>query len=262
MIKKVSLSVSALLVVLLLVCAAAIPAFAESTDTYAITDDAAVFSADQTDKLIEELDEAGKETGWQIIVHTSNDGISSDDDLESHYNNYYDVQYNKGDFKYDALMLIIDRKSNKRDILCYGKVRDYFKDKSRYDIIKNAMRPYLTNDDMYGATLQFIDKAEEIHDMGVPNTFLLSLKKYGLIGGIAAVIIGLIFFLVNKSRYKNMGKSGTYDLASNSSVDLQEVEDTFVTQHTTVRTIQRESSGSSGGGGSSHSGGGNSSGGF
>ena len=215
MIKKVSLSVSALLVVLLLVCAAAIPAFAEATDTYAITDDAAVFSADQTDKLIEELDEAGKETGWQIIVHTSNDGISSDDDLESHYNNYYDVEYNKGDFKYDALMLIIDRKSNKRDILCYGKVRDYFKDKSRYDIIKNAMRPYLTNDDMYGATLQFIDKAEEI-----------------------------------------------YDLASNSSVDLQEVEDTFVTQHTTVRTIQRESSGSSGGGGSSHSGGGNSSGGF
>lgn len=261
MMKKVSLSVSALLVVLLLVCAAAIPAFAECTDTYAITDDAAVFSADQTEDLIEELDEAGKKTGWQFIVHTSKDGIVSDDDLERHYNNYYDSQYNIGNFKYDALMLVIDRKSNKRDILCYGKVRDYFKDKSRYDIIKDAMRPYLSKDDMYGATLQFIDKAVEVQEMGVPNSFLLSLKKFGLFGGIAAVAVGLIFFFVNKSRYKNMGKSGTYDLASNSSVDLQEVEDTFITQHTTVRTIQKESSGSSGGG-SSHSGGGNSSGGF
>ena len=72
------------------------------------------------------------------------------------------------------------------------------------------------------------------------------------------LIRSVIFFFVNKSRYKNMGKSGTYDLAANSSVDLKEQQDDFVTQHTTVRTIERSSGssgGSSDGGGSTHGGG-------
>ena len=56
-----------------------------------------------------------------------------------------------------------------------------------------------------------------------------------------------------------MGKAGTYDLKANSSVDLRDVEDDFVTQHTTVRTIREDNDRDSG---SSHSGGGNSSGGF
>lgn len=256
MMKRITAGVSALLLTITLLCAATLPAFAVVTKEYAITDDVAEFTPEQTEDLAEKMKEAGEETGWQIIVHTSKDGIYSDEDLESHYNDYYDRQ----GFEYDALMLVIDRGSNKRDILCYGKVRDYFKDRSRYDIIKNAMRPYLNQDDMYGATLQFIDKAVEIHDMGAPSALVLSLKKYGWIAGIAAVVAWLLFFFINKSRYKNMGKAGTYDLASNSSVNLTEVEDTFVNQYTTVRTIKSESSSS--GGGSSHSGGGNSSGGF
>lgn len=256
MIKKISIRAAALLFALFLISAAVLPVFAAVTDTYALTDDASVFNESQTQTLTGQLNEAGSTTGWQFIVHTSNDGIVSDSSLESHYNNYYD----RMGFKYDAIMLVIDRGSNKRDILVYGEVRDYFKDKSRYDIIKNAMRPYLDQDDMFGATQQFIAKAVEVHDMGKTSAILLSLKKFGWIAGIAGAVAGLIFFLVNRSRYKNMGKAGTYDLAANSSVDLVEVQDDYVTQHTTVRVIRTESSHS--GGSSSHSGGGNSSGGF
>ncbi len=256
MIQKVTMRAAALLFALLLIGAAVFSAFAAGSATYALTDDAGVFDASQTAELKAALDNAGKTTGWQFIVHTSNDGIVSDEDLESHYNAYYDRQ----GFQYDAIMLVIDRGSNKRDILTYGDVRAYFKDSSRYDIIKQAMRPYLNKDDMYGATMQFINKAVEVHDMGKTSPILLSLQKYGWIAGLLSVAAGLIFFFVNKSRYKNMGKSGTYDLAANSSVQLTEAQDDFVTQHTTVRTIQRSSDSSSGG--SSHSGGGNSSGGF
>ena len=256
MIKKVSVRATALLFALFLLCAAVFPVFAEVTDAYAITDDASVFDASQTQALAAQLKEAGEKTGWQFIVHTSNDGISSDSALESHYNNYYDRQ----GFKYDAIMLVIDRASNKRDILVYGDVRAYFKDKPRYDVIKEAMRPYLRKDDMYGATQQFVVKALEVHSMGKTSALLLSLKKFGWIAGIAGAAAGVIFFLVNRSRYTNMGKAGTYDLASNSKVDLFEVQDDYVTQHTTVRVIRTESRSS--GGGSSHSGGGNSSGGF
>ena len=156
-------------------------------------------------------------------------------------------------------MLVIDRGSGKRDLLTYGDVRNYFKDSSRYDIIKDAMRPYLSSDDMYGATQQFIEKSLEVYGMGKTSALVLSLKKFGWIAGLAGIIIGLLFFVINRSRYKNMGKAGTYDLSANSSVDLHDVQDDFVTQHTTVRTIERQSSSDSG---SSHSGGGNSSGGF
>ena len=280
MIRKIILRISALTFAVMIACATALIVSAsevEDIDTpsvisndrsdiikfgtdYALTDDASVFTEEQAKALIAEMKVTGAKTGWQIIIHTSNDGISSDEDLESHYNNYYDSQYDKGNFKYDALMLVIDRKSGKRDILCYGKVRDYFKDSSRYDIIKDAMKPYLKQDNMYDASLQFIDKAEEIYDMGATSAFVLSLKKFGWIAGIAGVVVGVIVFFVIKSKYKNMGKSGTYDLVSNSSVDLNDVEDTFVTQHTTVRTIEKSSSSSDSG--SSHSGGGNSSGGF
>ena len=84
------------------------------------------------------------------------------------------------------------------------------------------------------------------------------LKRYGWIFGIVAVAAGVIFFAVNNHRYKNLGKSGTYDLAANSKVDLNEVQDDFVTQHTSVRVIRTESSGggsSGSSGGSSHGGG-------
>ena len=253
--KKLIIRSSALALAVMLIFASVFCAFAEITQTYAITDDAAVFSADEAASLAVKLDEAGSRTGWQFIVHTSNDGISGDDALERHYNDYYDSQ----SFAYDAIMLVIDRGSGLRDLLTYGDVRAYFKDSSRYDIIKDAMRPYLEKDDMVGATEQFIEKAVEVHDMGKTSALVLSLRKYGWIAGIASVIAGLAFFLANRSRYKNMGKAGTYDLKANSSVDLRDVEDDFVTQHTTVRTIREDNDRDSG---SSHSGGGNSSGGF
>ena len=254
MMKKLTIRASALAVAAMLLLMSLFAVFAEVTNTYAITDDAAVFNADETASLATQLNEAGKKTGWQFIVHTSNDGISSDSALESHYNDYYDSQH----FQYDAIMLVIDRGSGKRDLLTYGDVRNYFKDSSRYDIIKDAMRPYLSSDDMYGATQQFIEKSLEVYGMGKTSALVLSLKKFGWIAGLAGIIIGLLFFVINRSRYKNMGKAGTYDLSANSSVDLHDVQDDFVTQHTTVRTIERQSSSDSG---SSHSGGGNSSGG-
>ena len=270
MIKQVSLKLSAVLLIALLLMASAFTAFAEQADenddfetpqvgdvvdqddtqeedsagysrvsvieqTYALTDDAGLFSEAEAATLQQRLDEAGKATGWQFIVHTSNDGVSSND-MTNHYDSYYNSQA----FQKDAIMLVFDNASNNRIILTYGGVKDYFKgDAARYDDIKSAMKPYLNSGDNLNAALTFVDKAQAVYKMGKTNAFLLSLKKVGPFSGIAGVIIGVIFFFITKSRYKNMGKSGTYDLAANSKVDLQDVEDTFVTQHTTVRTIEK-----------------------
>lgn len=251
MMKKLSLRLSAAAFALLIFCASTLTGFASVTTSYAIDDEAYVFDEAQTADLEAKMKEASDKTGWQFIVHTSYNGVYSDD-MESYYDRYFESQ----DYQKNAIMLVIDRLSDNRIILSYGDVQGYFaNDTSRYDDIKAAMKPYLNSDDMYGATLVFIEKAAAVQDMGKTVKILLVLQKFGIIIGIVAIVAGLLVFFITKSRYKNMGKAGTYDLAANSSVKLEEEEDQFVTQHTTVRTIKsNSSSGGSSGGGSSKSG--------
>lgn len=233
MMKKLTLRFSALTMALLLLFASAMMVSAATTG--ALDDGAQLFSAAQTADLQQRLDAASQKTGWQFIIRTSNDGVEADD-MDDHYDSYFASR----SYSADAIMLVIDNASSNRVILSYGDVKSYFKgDTGRYDTIKSAMKPYLSSGDYYTAACVFIDKASAVKDLGKPNMLVQSLKKTGPFAGIAGVIVGVIVFFVTKSKYKNMGKSGTYDLASNSKVNLNSVEDTFVTQHTTVRTIQK-----------------------
>ena len=178
--------------------------------THALTDSAKIFGDDaKREELLTKMQEAGKKTGWQFIIYTTDQGVSSEK-IESCADNFY----KNGSFQKNAILLV-------------------------------------NSGDMYGASKAFVSKSVDIYSMGKTNILLISLKKIGPFAGIAGVIIAVAFFFITKSRYKNMGKSGTYDLASNSKVDLDEVEDTFVTQHTTVRTIKSDND--SGSGSSNHS---------
>lgn len=250
MMKKLSLRLSAAAFAFLFFCVSTLTGFASVTTSYALDDAAYVFDEAQTAELEAKMQEASDKTGWQFIVHTSYNGVHSDD-MKSYYDRYFKSQ----DYQKNAIMLVIDRLSDNRTILAYGDVKGYFaNDTSRYDNIKSAMKPYLNSGDMYGATLVFIEKAAAVHDMGKTLKILLVLQKFGIIIGIVAIVAGLLVFFITKSRYKNTGKAGTYDLAANSSVNLEEAEDQFVTQHTTVRTIKTDSSSGSSSGGSSKSG--------
>ena len=216
--------------------------------THALTDSAKKFGDDaKREELLTKMQEAGKKTGWQFIIYTTDQGVSSEK-IESCADNFY----KNGSFQKNAILLVIDSKSNTMIIRNKGEVKDYFAhDDSRMESIISEMKPYLNSGDMYGASKAFVSKSVDIYSMGKTNILLISLKKIGPFAGIAGVIIAVVFFFITKSRYKNMGKSGTYDLASNSKVDLDEVEDTFVTQHTTVRTIKSDND--SGSGSSNHS---------
>ena len=238
MMKKGSLRISAIALAALLVCASLFSVFAA---TYSIEDGASVFTQEQIDDLAAKLDAAVAKTGWEFIIYASNDGTDSDD-MESHYDRYYA----QGGFESNAIMLVIDKASDNRIILSYGEVKDYFAGAGeRYDEIKSAMKPYLNSGDYYEAAKVFIEKASDVQTMGKPNKIVMVLQKFGWIIGIIAVAAGVVFFFVNRSRYKNLGKSGTYDLAANSDVDLRESEDVFVNQYTTVRTIREDNDSSS-----------------
>lgn len=265
MMKKVTTRVSALALAALIALGSLMMVFAASPAS--VDDSAKLFSADQKSEIVSRFDRTGDKTGWQLILYTSTQGVSSG--LSDYYNqNYVDrISHDS-----DAVVLVFDTGSNKGAVISHGSAESYISDE-RLSEMGSMLRGYLDSKDYYGGALAFADKLDRFYADGVPkgdsysnvktnekadNKLLYVLKRFGWIFGIVAVAAGVIFFAVNTHRYKNLGKSGTYDLHANSKVDLDEVQDDFITQHTTVRVIRSESSGggsSSGGGGSSHGGG-------
>ena len=266
MMKKVTTRVSALALAALIALGSLMMVFAASPAS--VDDSAKLFSADQKSEIVSRFDRTGDKTGWQLILYTSTQGVSSG--LSDYYNqNYVDrISHDS-----DAVVLVFDTGSNKGAVISHGSAESYISDE-RLSEMGSMLRGYLDSKDYYGGALAFADKLDRFYADGVPkgdsysnvktnekadNKLLDVLKRFGWIFGIVAVAAGVIFFAVNTHRYKNLGKSGTYDLHANSKVDLDEVQDDFITQHTTVRVIRSESSGggssSGGGGGSSHGGG-------
>ena len=247
MMKNLSKRLAALTFAVLLICASALTAFAAPEGV--LNDDAQVFTAAETTDLQSRLNTAGEQTGWQIIVCTSVGNLKGES-LENHFRSLHQ----RYGWSSNAIVFVIEKSSETaennngtRKIISFGDVKKYFDKTKRYDEMIDKMSPYIDSNNMYAAAVTFIDQAVAVHNMGQPNILLESLKRFGIIIGIVAVAAGVVLFFVIKSKYKNMGKSGTYDLASNSSVNLDDVEDTFVNQYTTVRTIKSDSDNSSGG---------------
>ena len=267
MIKQLSKRFSAVICVVMILTISVMPVFAQNSYSinYAVTDDSNIFTSEQFADLCTSAEAAGKQAGFQVAVHTDDKNIDSSE-MDTYYNKYHD-----SDSKYqpDGVMLVFDTKSNNRVILTYGKAEKYFDD-ARMDALKSTLKPALSSGDNYQAAKLYVAKVQEYVTAGVSGNgtynnvvqtpteksnepkILQSLKKFGWIGGIAGVIIAIIFVAVNVGRYKYNGKSGTYDLGKNSQMTLLDSQDVFVSKHTTYTTIQSSSNNSSSGGSSSH----------
>ena len=267
MIKQLSKRFSAVICVVMILTISVMPVFAQNSYSinYAVTDDSNLFTTEQFSELCTTAEAAGKQAGFQVAIHTDDKGVDSSE-MDTYYNKYHD-----SDAKYqpDGVMLVFDTKSNSRVILTYGKAEKYFDD-NRMDELKSALKPALSSGDNYQAAKIYVSKVQEYVAAGVSGNgtynnvvqtppqksnepkLLQSLKKFGWIGGIAGVIIAIIFVAVNVGRYKYNGKGGTYDLNKNSQMHLIDTRDEFLTKHTTSTTISSSSGSSSSGGSSSH----------
>lgn len=267
MIKQLSKRFSAVICVVLILTVSVMPVFAQNSYSinYAVTDDSNLFTSEQFSELCTSAEAAGKQAGFQVVVHTDDKGVDSSE-MDTYYNKYHDSD---STYQPDGVMLVFDSKSSNRVILTYGEAEKYFDD-ARIDALKSALKPVLASGDNYEAAKLYVAKVQEyvtagVSDDGTYNNvvqtpaeksnepkLLQSLKKFGWIGGIAGVVIAIIFVLVNVGRYKYNGKGGTYDLNKNSRMTLLDSQDVFVSKHTTYTTIQSSSDSSSSGGSSSH----------
>ncbi len=223
MIKKTSKRILSLAAVLVMLLSFTLPVFAAETQNHALRDDAGLFTNDAA-TLEGVMEEIGAQTGWQIIVHTSYNGIDADN-MEDYYN---DVYYDSQSFQPDSVMLVIDRGGATYQFL--QTTRDFY----------NEGKP----EDGSFSNVELNEKRD--------NPFMYNLSHrwwiFSLIGlGVGGISAGGVV-----GRYHYNGKlDANYKLHENSKIDLTEKEDIFVTTHTTVTRIQTEShsSGSSGGGG-------------
>lgn len=260
---------------LLLALGATLTVFAAGFDyskSYLLRDEADLYPGADYDNIKEKLDSVGKQTGWQVAVVTTENNVSSSR-MDTYYNNYYDN--NRSFFQSDSVMFVIDNASGNRIIITHGAAEQYFTD-ARMSEMKNALKPFLSGNDMLNAAYTFADKTLEFYQEGVPlngtyenhvegteseddrlkreNKLLYVLTRWGWLMGLIGLAAGGIFAGVNIGRYKFNGKSGTYDLRENSSMKLVDSQDVFLHKHTTSTTISSGSSsgGSKGGGSSSH----------
>ncbi len=263
---KISKRFSAFACAVILTMMSTVTFFAQSG--YVLDDTALLFDASEKSAIEERMQSVAEATGWQIIVHTSSNGISSDE-MESYYNDtYYDSHTEYGE---DSVMFVIDDLSQNRIILTHGDAMYYFDD-DRMTEIKSELKPYLDSYDMYGATMAFLNTTEEFYTDGKSsdgtynnvtindnyekqkNPLLYTLKHYGVIIGLVSVVIGGLSVLFVFARYKYNGKQGTYDLKQNSTINLTNQFDEFVNKRISVSTTSSNSnsSGGSSSGGSSH----------
>ena len=276
--KKTKAAVAALLALVLLL-GSSFGAFAIGSygdENYALIDEANIFTDEQMTSLCDKLSAAGSKTDWQLAVVTTNDNVSSSR-MDSYYNNYYDN--NRNVFEADCVMFVIDNASSNRIILTHGTAESYFTDE-RLTEMKSALKPSLASGDMVSAVQIFADTSVSFYEQGIPsdghhsnhvegkseeqlaserekksNKFLWTLTHWGWLFGLIALAGGGIFAGVNVGRYKYNGKSGTYNLKENSSMNLLDKQDEFLGSHTSYTVISSSSSGSGGsssGGGSSH----------
>ena len=266
MLKNV-LSVTAAFVAVTAVLAfPATTASAESTQK--LTDDADILYYFQEDAIEENLNECTQKTGWDTVIYTNNNGISSYR-MEDYCNDYFDNHdYGCGDDK-SGVLLTIDMNSREMYIITKGEAMYYFSD-SRMDDLLDSVQYELSDGDYKGACDEFVETVEYYYNIGKDTgsdaaynnveiaestrTFAERVSKCLMMGSaflLFGILLGAVIGLGIRHSYKKNGKGENYDLARNSSLNLTESYDQFLYKN--VTSVSMSSSSSSHGGHSSHS---------
>lgn len=234
-------------------------AFAESTKK--LTDDADIILDSQEDTIEYNLKKCTLETGWDTIIYTNNNNVSSYD-MEDYCNDYFDNHdYGCGEEK-SGVFLTIDMGSREMYIITKGEAMYYFDD-SRIDDTLDNVQYELANSDYQGACNAFIEAVEYYHYIGentdsdatyknieiVENLTIFDRIAKGVFYAFAfAVTVGIfavgISFVI-RYKYSQNGKGENYDLARNSSLNLTERYDKFLYKNVTSTSVSSSSSSSS-----------------
>lgn len=261
MIKKLlSFSLTSVAFISILVFLSA-TAFAESNQK--LTDDANLLLSSQAESVEQVLNECTNKTGWDTIIYTNYNGISSSK-MENYCNDYFDNHnYGCGDQK-NGVMLTVDMSSREMYIITKGDAMYYFSD-SRMDDLLDSVQYELADGDYVGACEKFTDTVEWCYTVGKSTdsnetynnvvivdkelTFNERIIRGLLYGALFLIVgggIGMGAGLLICYNYGKNGEGEPYNIAENASVNLTDSFDKFLYKNVTYTTVSSSSSSSSG----------------
>lgn len=233
-----------------------VPVMAEEPiQTAGVFDDAYLFTEEETDDILVELEELQRETGWAIFAFTTYDaeGYTS---ME-----YAEYAFDDVTTSMDGLALLIDMDNREIAFVHFGEANRYYTD-DRVDAILDEAYPYVSDGEYAEAMETMIEEASYYYDKGIPEgqynyDVETGRRDYAkkltlieiLITALVALGAGGAFFGVTVGKYRLHWDSYKYDYHKNSTMNLTKRSDRFVNQVVTHRHIERDTS--SGGGGRS-----------
>ncbi|MBR4068965.1 MAG: TPM domain-containing protein [Clostridia bacterium] len=238
-----------------------------SADTSRIRDDADLFTAAEEVQIAQRIAQFQKNTGMDFVVMTSNrphEGISAVQLADD----FYDHGGYGLDEENSGVAYHIDMYDRYHYISTTGAMIDYMTDE-RIDTAINSNSRYLTGEMYAQGALNMIDMAERYYRSGIPEGQYqydvltgqvltarhkaLTTGEIGL-GAIIGIVVGAIFYGSVHSSYKLKGSTYSYDVQSNSMLNMTDTEDTYT--HTTTSRVRKPEPPRSSGGGFSGGGGG------
>ncbi len=238
-----------------------------SADTSRIRDDADLFTAAEEVQIAQRIAQFQKNTGMDFVVMTSkrsHEGLSAAQLADD----FYDYGGYGLDEENSGMAYYIDMYEREHYISTTGAMIDYMTDERIDTAISNNAR-YLSTQMYAQGALNMIDIAERYYRSGIPEGQyqydvltgqVLTARHKALTGGeiglgaIIGIVVGAIFYGSVHGSYKLKGSTYSYDVRSNSMLNMTDTEDTYT--HTTTSRVRKPEPPRSSGGGFSGGGGG------
>lgn len=221
-----------------------------------LDDKAGLLKGNEPQQVLETLEVDSSKSNCNIVVITTNQGLS-ESAIRSYADNYYATNVENKSQTNFCVTLTVDISSRKVDVGTYnpGSKRNL------NDAAKDEIREYVTSDLTNGnyakAFTKFADKtatiAGAIDEDGGRSKASFPWGTRILISLVIGIILAVIICFIIKSQLKSVAmKSNAADYVREGSLNITSQSDRFLYSHVT-KTAKPKNNSSSGGGGSSGS---------
>ena len=223
-----------------------------------LDDKAGLLKGSEPQQLLETLDMASSNSDCNIVVLTTNQGLS-ESAIQSYADSYYRTNVQGKSPSTFCITLTVDISSRKVDVGTYnpGSKRNL------NDKAKDELREYVTSDltdgYYYKAFTKYADKASDmavsINEDGSRNKAAFPWVKKIIISLVIGVILAVLICIIIKSQLKSVAmKTDATDYVREGSLNITSQSDRFLYSNVTKTAKPKNNSSSGGyGGGSSGS---------
>lgn len=221
-------------------------------------DNAELLSSSAQQEILEKLNELSQKHNSNIVILTVDDYSGT---IQEYADDYFDYNGFQADYDGSGIMFMLSMADREWAFSTSGTAVYAFTDYGQ-DQLFEEMRPYLANDDYYGAFNKYIEVADyyyTLYENGTPydidykGTSPSALLKVGIICLGIGLLVALIpiFIMIASMHNVHVGTTAS-GYQTHNGLHMSMHKDTYLRSHTSKTRIPDERSSSGGGGSSTH----------